>query len=426
MHKKTDFLATFGKKITNVEEKLIQTEENLNSVFDSCIKETDTLLTNFQTFDDSLFSDDEIDIIYDLEDQISESGSESEEEDDYTYGFLKVPEENINAKPEIIKDDFQPILTLSSSSEIKNKKTETINRVFTSMLKNFFPFSETIIFHSIYNYNPLLLTTRNSNYKEVPLLVYILNLFEIRPTNAIFKLLFIYPYKLDSKRYISFIQEIKDSFDFKEFKENNNLKTHEEPLPISKQIQFYVNSYVLLLKNILLMKKQDLIQNYNLSSSEIDSFNSNFKSTAIFLNDKNIQTLASFFNYKTKSICYDHFFNNVVQSIKNEEKSLNKEEISHPTLISLESRVHESIVILMKLILLYNKSKQNQTIKDKLKIFLLWNIEDKIIEKVIEDKAFISGIKYLLSNIHNFTYTKRIKLAVNNFLVKIEENQLQS
>lgn len=340
--------------------------------------------------------------------EYSDEYSDDDSDDNYCYkyGFIKEKEED-DKKTEMIKDDYQNILTLSFD-EGTNKKIETINKNFNLLLNKNFTYQETVIFHSIFNYNTNVLTTRNTNYKEVPLIVYILSLFDIIPTTQIFKYLFIYPFKINSKHYLSFVEEIKKIFSFDEFCKNNCLTnyTNEENIPLTLQIKSYSNSYILLLKNIIIFKRKELITNYKLEENDFKIFEEKINLSYPFLKGKDIEAISSFFNYKSKSICYDNFINNVL--IKGE----------NPTLISLDSRIHESVIILMKLIIVYNETK-NFLLQNKIKTFLLWNINNPIINFIITNKIFIATIKFILKELKNYTYTKRLQILYKKMKIKI-------
>lgn len=320
------------------------------------------------------------------------SNEEDYDENDENYN---IEDNNIQCKDEkfILEKDSESIFTLSKKTEIQNnKKIQFIKQMFNYLLKNF-TFTESLIIHSIYNHNVKCFLIRSKIFKEYILILNILNHLYIKFTKTIsYNIFNNIPISDNSKKFIKINNEIKENFDFTEFKQKYSYEEDTNTKIIPKLIKYYVNGFLFYLKNLLILPHNytKIMELYNMSKENIDEVTNILLEdpNCSFCNDPNLKILSDWISNIIKKL----FLYNIYAVKNNYSNSINIKKI-------FDTQVHILINIFLYLIIICNtpyilyKEKME---KKKIEIFLTYNFRDQeIIMNFIKNKQLIKVLKYV-------------------------------
>lgn len=318
--------------------------------------------------------------------------NDSDNDNDSDYSEDNIYYIQNQQKEAYINEDFEPILTLSKTVDIlQNKKIQVIKQRLNILLEPFFTQQEQFIIHSIYNLNKDCLLQRNKILKEYKLIKIILELFSIRFSTHIVQGIFPpIPWLDTSKKSKKIIKEIKETFAFKQFCQLYDITFDTQQNNIRSYIYIkIVNGISLILKNILIIKKQqqhmiEFYQKKNIIISDlektIDLFLENRNNC--FCRDMNLTLFTSWLSNLVKKLLV--FI--LSKSFDVEQKVLYDKQ-------KLETQIYITINYIFWIITILHTSNKY----DNVKILLLLTLhmqDNKRILELLKDKNFYYLINY--------------------------------
>jgi len=339
-----------------------------------------------------------------------ESESEEETNEDYLIDIgidfnlsLNIKEKMENeTKSEIcIKDDFESVITLSNLSDIvHNKKIQQIKQVIDSLLINSFLIEERIQIHSIYNYNLPCLQKRNRFLQEFVLILSFLENHCIKFTDNILNLVFpkIIPRHYKKKRIEKIKTYVNTNFNFSDF--NNKIILHENIL--TQEIEKYIFGFLFYIKNKTLLYKPDIFtKKEHTTLCSILLYNKN----NLFCFDHNLKKINIWLTNLVRNLLIYNMYN-LYNTTSHVFKKKN----------NIEYHVNIALRIIINFIISVHNCEKNY---EYIKLFLLYNDNLGIGEKLIKNKIFISFLQEIISAYKKPETLKRFKIEFNEHIKKI-------
>lgn len=367
---------------------------NNSSSDDEIFENSEYYIKNYNDICDNYSSTDE-------SENETENEIEQETEHEHKNNILNLEDEqNFN--------DNEVILTLSSKKIIQENKIIHFKKIMLNVItNNNFTTNEILIIHSIYNYNKHLLLQRNKILNEFILINIILNHFNIIILNNTTKILPEIPWNKNNKKYKNNYKEIISNYDFKKFIKNN--KCEKVNFNSTKNlIKGIINGFVFYIKNLILLNKEIFV---NIKEEELNDFiNIIIKNTeSIFCKDEKLQIISDWLCNILKRILIFNFSKFILQK---DESVLFKK--------ILEEEVYIILNIIFYLIIILNNEKKINKYginNEKLKLFLIYNYKNTLIEEILENKIFKIIIEYIYKN-----KNKKIFLCKKKYLKFLNDN----
>lgn len=339
--------------------------------------------------------------------------SESEEEDfneeyhiDIGNDFnivsnIKEKRENETKREIYIKDDYESVITLSNLADIvHNKKIQQIKQVIDTLLINSFLIEERIQIHSIYNYNLTCLQKRNRFLQEFVLILSFLENSGIKFTENILNLVFpkIVPHHYKKKRFEKIKTYVNKNFNFSDF--NNKIILQENIL--TQEIQKYIFGFLFYIKNkTLLYKDNGFTKNEQILLCNILLSGKN----NLFCFDYNLKKINNWLTNLVRNLLIYNMYNLYNTSSHVFKKKNN-----------IEYHINTVLRIIINFIISVHNCEKNY---EYIKLFLLYNDNTGIGEKLIKNKMFISFLQEILTSYKKPETLKRFKMDFSDYIKKI-------
>lgn len=322
----------------------------------------------------------------------------------------------------ILPEDYEPIVTLSNNGDVQNnKKIQFIKHMINNLIVQHFTTQESLIIHSIYNFNRDCLLKRNKLFKEYTLILIILNVFSIKFTNYLTLVLFPQIPCLNSSKKIKKINnEILLNYVFKDFAHKNNGRDLDKVVTSIDKIEMYIKGFVFYFKNQLLIKAHaETIIEYSISVSNHSDLNEEMISSFTkqyfgiedtdFCMNKQFQLIIDWFNLKVKNLIVYNLKENLNQSglyLVNNKKPI-------------DYQIHCFMYIIFKMIILihefnltsHSSFKIEVTEIKKITKFLYFEFANTPIQKMIHEPVFYILLRYCLEK-----KFKKISLSTKKYI----------
>lgn len=355
----------------------------------------------------------------DKEDSSSDTDTDTDTDNGNDEYLLPEYEENTennsknvtsNKTVHYIKDDFESVITLSNAGEIiHNKKIQQIKQTIDTLLSDSFTLEECIKIHSIYNFNSNCLQRRNKFLQEYVLILVFLENIGICFFKNLLSLVF--PKMLiqhKRKKFDKIKEEILSSFVFSDFKSNINLDPNQNPNYLIEIIEKHTFGLLFYIKNrVLLYRNQDGFT----KKEQNELINLLLKNrNATFNLDHKMKQINTWLSNLVKNLIIYNIYN--IYDTSNKRSIFNKKK-------TIEYHVSFGLRVVMSFII---GITSNEADSRYIKIFLLYNDEEKIAEKLITNTMLHHIFKEILNNCKKEETIKIFKKEFVNHLKNVLGN----
>lgn len=355
----------------------------------------------------------------DIDKEDSSSDTDTDTDTDNDEYLLPEYEENTennsknvtsNKTVHYIKDDFESVITLSNAGEIiHNKKIQQIKQTIDTLLSDSFTLEECIKIHSIYNFNSNCLQRRNKFLQEYVLILVFLENIGICFFKNLLSLVF--PKMLiqhKRKKFDKIKEEILSSFVFSDFKSNINLDPNQNPNYLIEIIEKHTFGLLFYIKNrVLLYRNQDGFT----KKEQNELINLLLKNrNATFNLDHKMKQINTWLSNLVKNLIIYNIYN--IYDTTNKKSIFNKKK-------TIEYHVSFGLRVVMSFII---GIASNEVDSRYIKIFLLYNDEEKIAEKLITNTMLHHIFKEILNNCKKEETIKIFKKEFVNHLKNVLGN----
>lgn len=338
-----------------------------------------------------------------------ETDIEEDNETDNNYSSTNTKHNNNRETTIHIKDDFESVVTLSTSNDIVfNKKIQQIKQTIDTLLSSSFTLEECVKIHSIYNFNLSCLLNRNRFLQEFVLILVFMEHIGICFTKQILTMVFpkmlVTPKK---KNYEKIKNRICQKFDFSQFIVDQQSENKNE---LSLKIEKYSSGILFYIKNRVLLKKEnEFTKEDQLELAKMLLKNKNNS----FISDPKLRLFNTWLSDLIKNVIIYNMYN-IYSNNKNTMFFNKKKTIEYHINISLR-------IVLTLLTDVYLPSKDRKYIS----LFLFYrDDENGTIEKLVQNNLFQHIIKEILQFSKKEETLKNFKKQIVDHIKNVITNTL--